>query len=504
MTISHVGSAQQPDGSPSVTGSGKDSKDASDTLFSDVFAAMFATVTGPSPQIPDMLPDSKKDADRVSASGGAKGKMANVIVENRLDPLATLSLGKLAKDVGKLASTTDKTAANTKTAGHEREEGRTSVPIHLPSLPNVTRVQSLNVGKTSFNSMKMSASLDLHAPEDRPNAEIDGKLNLKSEGHAEQAASDSAKAGEGTKSVLGSTARRMIATADADASTQEPAPMLNKASISRTQSTPRAPSTSEPAPQPISAKVMQTQTFASHDDSMNALKHSSLPITSVTPKSLAQAISDNVPQNRTQASSSNAGSVATPAKHQNGSAQSNDFVNSGSPGSLAMTASVASNPQAGQAQSSNPSNPSVDMRDPSALTQFGQILSTNVNQDKTSFHVQIVPQGMGQLDVTVTKGPDGVQVQVSATQAATYDWLNQELPNLQQSLEAAGVQVSGMKLSLGQGDGDKEKERKERDSHRSPVSGISAQGGVSASPTTSQTMLTRYGEHNTGSISVSV
>ncbi|WAH35402.1 flagellar hook-length control protein FliK [Alicyclobacillus dauci] len=110
----------------------------------------------------------------------------------------------------------------------------------------------------------------------------------------------------------------------------------------------------------------------------------------------------------------------------------------------------------------------VDTRDPNALSQFGRLISVKADAGQSQLHVQVMPQGMGQLDVTVTKGADGLQIQVVANQATTLAWLNQQLPNLQQTMEEAGINVSSMQLSFGQdnqpnqGDGRQQKPPQQR------------------------------------------
>ncbi|GMA61563.1 flagellar hook-length control protein FliK [Alicyclobacillus fastidiosus] len=94
----------------------------------------------------------------------------------------------------------------------------------------------------------------------------------------------------------------------------------------------------------------------------------------------------------------------------------------------------------------------VDVRQPDALSQFGQLISVKADAGNSKLQVQILPQGMGQLGVTVTKGADGLQIQVVASQAATFAWLNQQMPALQQNLQELGLNVSNFQLSYGQSD----------------------------------------------------
>ncbi|MFD1674700.1 flagellar hook-length control protein FliK [Alicyclobacillus fodiniaquatilis] len=92
----------------------------------------------------------------------------------------------------------------------------------------------------------------------------------------------------------------------------------------------------------------------------------------------------------------------------------------------------------------------IDVQDPHALDQFAQLISVKADGDQGQLHVQVVPAGMGELNVTVTKVDNGLQIQVVANQASTFAWLNQQLPNLEQSMQAAGFTVANMQLSFGQ------------------------------------------------------
>ncbi|MFB5191432.1 flagellar hook-length control protein FliK [Alicyclobacillus fastidiosus] len=113
-------------------------------------------------------------------------------------------------------------------------------------------------------------------------------------------------------------------------------------------------------------------------------------------------------------------------------------------GTVETKAPVSSEQASGAAQ--------VDVRQPDALSQFGQLISVKAAADNSKLQVQILPQGMGQLDVTVTKGADGLQIQVVASQAATFAWLNQQMPSLQQNLQDLGLNVANFQLSYGQSD----------------------------------------------------
>lgn len=91
----------------------------------------------------------------------------------------------------------------------------------------------------------------------------------------------------------------------------------------------------------------------------------------------------------------------------------------------------------------------LDVRDPQALSQFGKLISVKANASHSQLQVQVVPQGMGQLNVTVTNSSGGVQVHVMANEASTFAWLNQQMPQLQASMQAAGLNISGFQLSYG-------------------------------------------------------
>ncbi|GEO24812.1 hypothetical protein AAC03nite_05970 [Alicyclobacillus acidoterrestris] len=117
------------------------------------------------------------------------------------------------------------------------------------------------------------------------------------------------------------------------------------------------------------------------------------------------------------------------------------MASGGVPSATTSTASVSG----GQA-------PQIDVRNPDALAQFGHLISVKADAGDSKLQVQIVPQGMGQLDVTVTKAADGrLQVQVVASQASTFAWLNQQLPALQQNLQSQGLNVAEFQVAYDQG-----------------------------------------------------
>lgn len=145
----------------------------------------------------------------------------------------------------------------------------------------------------------------------------------------------------------------------------------------------------------------------------------------------------------------------------------------------------------------------LDVRDPNALAKFGQLISVQANQGQTQLHVQIIPEGMGQLDVTVTKGSDGLQIQVMANQASTFTWLNQTLPNLQQTMQDAGFQVAGMQLSFNQNSHQGSEQRQEKQSSSRRTVAVQGVSGPAVDSLVSSS-ASKDGAAHAGNISLSV
>lgn len=94
----------------------------------------------------------------------------------------------------------------------------------------------------------------------------------------------------------------------------------------------------------------------------------------------------------------------------------------------------------------------VNLRNPQSLAQFGQLISVKADQSQSQLQVQVIPQGMGQLNVTVTQQSNGLHVELVANQASTFALLNQQIPQLQNSMVQAGLTVSQFSLSYQQQD----------------------------------------------------
>ncbi|EPZ46259.1 flagellar hook-length control protein FliK [Alicyclobacillus acidoterrestris] len=120
----------------------------------------------------------------------------------------------------------------------------------------------------------------------------------------------------------------------------------------------------------------------------------------------------------------------------------------------AMTSGGVSQASTSTASVSGGQTAQIDVRNPDAMAQFGHLISVKADAGDSKLQVQIVPQGMGQLDVTVTKAADGrLQVQVVASQASTFAWLNQQVPALQQNLQSQGLNVAEFQVAYDQGGG---------------------------------------------------
>lgn len=116
-----------------------------------------------------------------------------------------------------------------------------------------------------------------------------------------------------------------------------------------------------------------------------------------------------------------------------------------------------------QSSASTTSSATVDVRDANAASELGTVVATRVEDGNTTLHVQVEPGGMGQLQVIVTQSTSGMHVQVVASQQAALSWLQGQLNDLQQSMQAAGLSVSSLSLTMasdGQaGRGDRENGR---------------------------------------------
>jgi flagellar hook-length control protein FliK len=93
-------------------------------------------------------------------------------------------------------------------------------------------------------------------------------------------------------------------------------------------------------------------------------------------------------------------------------------------------------------------NHSGDEKMLSFVRQVGQRIENLVKSDRTALEIQLVPEQLGKIDLKLASTPQGTSIVIQAENPATGWLLEQNLPQLRQTLAEAGVQLSG--LSVGQ------------------------------------------------------
>lgn len=79
---------------------------------------------------------------------------------------------------------------------------------------------------------------------------------------------------------------------------------------------------------------------------------------------------------------------------------------------------------------------------------FAALVQHQVANQVQTLQVQVHPQGLGSITVSVTHQMQGLAVQVTATNPATAAWLQQDATQLLQAVQAAGLQVSTVNVGL--------------------------------------------------------
>ncbi len=94
-----------------------------------------------------------------------------------------------------------------------------------------------------------------------------------------------------------------------------------------------------------------------------------------------------------------------------------------------------------------------------ASRQFATLLANHVQSTAApkTLSVQVHPQGMGTLTVTVAQHQAGMDVQIQASNAQTASWLQTETGRLTQAVELAGLPVNSVQVSVSTGHGGQQK-----------------------------------------------
>lgn len=126
----------------------------------------------------------------------------------------------------------------------------------------------------------------------------------------------------------------------------------------------------------------------------------------------------------------------------------------------------------------------VTYGDPSASTVMAKWIADHGSGGGT-LHVRVHPEGMGEIVVSVAKQHTGVQVQVTATNGQTVQWLQQQSASMTDAIRTAGVDVAAFQVvaahtqsQTGAGAGsqsqDQRRAREELSGNRRMTTGISA------------------------------
>lgn len=92
----------------------------------------------------------------------------------------------------------------------------------------------------------------------------------------------------------------------------------------------------------------------------------------------------------------------------------------------------------------------VDVRDPSAIQDFAKVLSGQISAGNGQLQVQVKPEGMGDILISVSKHDSGLQVHIEANNLQTMSWMQQGAGLVQSALAKSGIDVQGLNISYGQ------------------------------------------------------
>jgi hypothetical protein len=109
----------------------------------------------------------------------------------------------------------------------------------------------------------------------------------------------------------------------------------------------------------------------------------------------------------------------------------------------------------------------LDVRQPTWMTNFGQIVG-QVNADNGgTIQVKVHPEGMGDLLISVSPSTGGLQIQVEANQLSTVQWLGQQTAQLANAVSQLGISVANVQVGFGQANlsqsGNRQSNRKSAD-----------------------------------------
>ncbi|SFU75192.1 flagellar hook-length control protein FliK [Alicyclobacillus macrosporangiidus] len=92
----------------------------------------------------------------------------------------------------------------------------------------------------------------------------------------------------------------------------------------------------------------------------------------------------------------------------------------------------------------------VSRNDPEVPKQFAGFIVHQVEAGPDQVRVRVHPEGLGDVLVTVQRSEDGVQVQLTANQWATTQWLSSMTGQIADSVRASGVPVQMVQVVFGQ------------------------------------------------------
>ncbi|GLG00564.1 hypothetical protein Alches_06030 [Alicyclobacillus hesperidum subsp. aegles] len=141
-------------------------------------------------------------------------------------------------------------------------------------------------------------------------------------------------------------------------------------------------------------------------------------------------------------------------------------VSAGLPTTFAMNQAVDT-----QSPTSSGAGAIIDARAPEAVSTLGTMVASQAEQGNAVLHVQVQPHGLGELQIIVAQSANGMDVQVVASQQAAFAWLQGQWNGLQQSMQAAGLAVNSLSLSMAS-DGQQGRDDRSRGDSRMRSGGV--------------------------------
>ncbi|KRW90982.1 hypothetical protein SD51_11465 [Alicyclobacillus tengchongensis] len=141
-------------------------------------------------------------------------------------------------------------------------------------------------------------------------------------------------------------------------------------------------------------------------------------------------------------------------------------VSAGLPTTFAMNQAVDT-----QSPMSSGAGAIIDTRAPEAVSILGTMVASQAEQGNAVLHVQVQPHGLGELQIIVAQSANGMDVQVVASQQAAFAWLQGQWNGLQQSMQAAGLAVNSLSLSMAS-DGQQGRDDRSRGDSRMRSGGV--------------------------------